>query len=90
MSETQVTPFGNRVAILADLWMGHRFDEDFQDFVEYNDLGLPLAYALDNKIIDESPMCISFINETWDLFIEGLGLEDTGFDSLNDVLESQD
>lgn len=87
MSEQPTTPFSNRVAILADLWMGYRFDEEFRDFLEYNDLGLPLAYALDNKIVTETPMSISFINETWDLFLSGLELEDTGFESLDEVLK---
>jgi hypothetical protein len=86
MSETQVTPFGNRVGILADLWLGYRFDEEFDDFVSYNDLGLPLAFALDNKIIDENPKTIAFINETWDLFMASLEIEDTGFDSLEQLL----
>jgi hypothetical protein len=89
MSEPALTPFSNRVAILADLWIGHRFEEEFEDFVSYNDIGLPLAYAMDNKIIDDNQtQAIAFINETWDIFIEGLGIEDTGFETLEDVLDS--
>jgi hypothetical protein len=89
MSDTTVTPFSNRVAILADLWIGHRFEEEFEDFVSYNDIGLPLAYAMDNKIIDDKQtQAIAFINETWDIFVDSLGLEDTGFDNLDEMLDS--
>jgi hypothetical protein len=89
MSDEQVTPFGNRVAILADLWMGYRSDEEFEDFIKYNDLGLPLAYAMDNKIIEDTQLnAVAFVNETWDLFIESLGVEDTGFETLQDLLDN--
>jgi hypothetical protein len=89
MSDEQATPFGSRVAILSDLWIGYRFDDEFEDFVSYNDIGLPLAYAMDNKIIDDKQtQAIAFINETWDLFITSLGIEDTGFESLEEMLDS--
>ncbi len=45
------TTFENKALILADLWMNFRNDEEFQDFVDYNDLGLPLAYALANGVV---------------------------------------
>jgi hypothetical protein len=68
--------------------MNFRFDADFADFVEYNDLGLPLAFAMDNKIVDESVRSIAFINETWDLFLASLGAEDSGYENLDDLLTS--
>lgn len=67
--------------------MNYRDDEEFLDFIEYNDLGLPLAYALSNGIVDMSPMAESFINETWDLLLSALGVEDTGFENLDDLLD---
>ena len=81
------TTFSNKVAILADLWISYSGDETFKDFFAYNDLGLPLAYALDNEIILANERTISFIDETFALFLAGLELEDTGFESLNDLLE---
>ena len=35
--------FENKITILAELWMNYRDDEDLEDFVEYNDLCVPLA-----------------------------------------------
>ena len=90
MSEQQVTPFGNRVQILSDLWVNYRFDEEFEDFFSYNDLGLPLAFLIDNKIANETMSGIALINETWDLFLAGLEIEDTGFETINDVLTIAD
>ncbi len=41
MSDTDKTTFENKCDILSDLWMNYRFEKQFEDFVNYNDLGLP-------------------------------------------------
>lgn len=81
-----MTSFENKCNILADLWMDYRDDEEFKDFLEYNDLGLPIAYAISNKIVSSLPMAEKFIEETFDLFLASLEIEDTGFESLEDIL----
>jgi hypothetical protein len=81
------TTFSKKVEILADLWITYSTDETFEDFFEYNDLGLPLAYALDNDIVVANEKTKSFIEETFALLLGGLEQEDTGFDSLNDLLD---
>ena len=81
------TTFSKKVAILADLWIGYGEDESFEDFFAYNDLGLPLAYALDNDIVVANEKTNSFIEETFALLLAGLEQEDTGFESLNDLLD---
>lgn len=83
-----VTPLSSRAEILADLWMNYRDDEEFRDFVEYNDLGLPLSYAFANSIVTESTESITnLINETFDLLLGAMDIvEDTGFDNLDDIL----
>ena len=87
MSDTTTTPYSNRCEILADLWTNYRTDEEFVDFVEYNDLGLPLAYAVSTEIVQNNPLVEAFINETWDLFLAALKVEDTGFESVEEVLD---
>jgi len=79
------TTFENKVAILADLWMSYRNEEQFQDFIEYNDLGLPLAYLLDTGIIEVTDKASGFINETFDVLLAGFEKEDEGFNSMNDL-----
>ncbi len=80
------TTFENKVAILAELWVNFRADSNFEDFFEYNDLGLPLAYALDNEIIVANDRTKAFIEETFALLLAGFDTEDTGFESLNELL----
>ena len=85
MSEQQTT-FGDKCAILSELWLNYRDDEQFADFVEYNDLGLPLAYAVDSSIIESNDRVATFINEAWDLLLSGLELQDVGFRTLEEML----
>jgi hypothetical protein len=81
------TTFSKKVEILADLWITYSNDETFADFFEYNDLGLPLAYALDNDIVVANENTNKFIEETFALLLSGLEQEDTGFNSLNALLD---
>lgn len=82
------TTFENKTTILADLWLNYRYDTEFVDFIEYNDLGLPLAYAINEGIVDTTELATNFINETFDLLLAGMSIEDAGFDSLDDVMAS--
>jgi hypothetical protein len=81
------TSYTNKCEILAELWLNYRADEEFADFVEYNDLGLPLAYLIANNIVKSTEMAKKFVEETFDLFLASLEIEDTGFDNIDELLE---
>jgi hypothetical protein len=66
--------------------MNHRGDEEFRDFIEYNDLGLPLAYAIAENVVAVSDKAKLFVEETFDVFLGGLEIDDEGFETLEDVL----
>jgi hypothetical protein len=83
-----MTTYDNKCFILADLWLNYRTDEQFEDFAEYNDLGLPLAYSIMESIVKSTDVAEGFINETFDLLLAGLEIEDTGFDSLDEMLSA--
>ena len=82
-----MTTFENKCAILADIWINYRNDEQFEDFINYNDLGLPLAYMLDSDIVAKTDKCVPFVEETFQVLLDGLGIdEDTGFESIDDII----
>lgn len=85
-----MTDFEMRCEILGDLWINYRSDEGFESFIEYNDIGLPLAYLLSAKVVKTvDDMAVAFIDETWDLLLASLELEeDIGFESLEELLSS--
>jgi hypothetical protein len=81
-----MTPFDTICNILADLWMNYKYDDEFEDFIEYNDLGLPLAYLLSEEIAKPNDLGVKYVEETWLLFLASLDVEDTGFTSLSEIL----
>lgn len=83
-----MTTFENKCAILAEIWISYRNDENFEDFIAYNDLGLPLAYMIDTEIVAKTDKCVPFIEETFQVLLDGLGEEDEDWQSLEDLLIS--
>lgn len=80
------TSFETKMEILSELWLNYRKDPEFKDFIEYNDLGLPLAYAISEGIVEKTAMAEKYVLETYDVLLAGLGLEDEDFDDLEDLL----
>jgi len=80
------TTFENRCSILSDLWMQYRFDKQFEDFCAYNDIGLPLAFLIDEELVKPQAMAKDMVNETFGLLLAALGMDDAGFDSLDELL----
>ena len=84
------TPYDIKYAILSDLWTGYKEEDDFADFVAYNDLGLPLAFMIEQKIVESTPIAQVYIEETFELLCESLGLDsDDEFESIEEMLELQ-
>jgi hypothetical protein len=80
------TTIEKKAEILADLWMNYRGDDEFQDFISYNDLGLPLAYLITQDLVKPQKVGITLLEETFDLLLASMELpEDEGFDSLDDL-----
>jgi hypothetical protein len=84
------TTFEAKCDILSRLWQEHRADEDFEDFVEYNDLGLPLAYFISEGVALPAPLAETYIGETFELLLAALDVEDTGFRDLAEVFLQAD
>lgn len=75
--------FSNKVTILSDLWINYRDDEDFNDFMEYNDLGLPLAYLINTDLAAVTDQGRIYIEETFNLLCAALELDlDGEYNSL--------
>ena len=81
------TTFENKCVILGELWLNYRNDEAFEDFIEYNDLGLPLAYSISEGIVmDVTPAAEKYVLETFDVLLSALNIEDEVFENLDELL----
>lgn len=85
-----MTDFSNICRILADLYSNYKEDVGFREFIEFNDLGLPLAYMTSENLCDVTSDGEKYIAETWQLFLASLNIEDEGFESLDELLSAAD
>jgi len=85
------TNFETKCAILSDLWLNYKDNDELEDFVEYNDLGLPLAYLIHTNLVTVTDEGMPYVDETFDLLVSSLGLDlDEEYASLNELMELQD
>lgn len=79
------TELASKCDILTDIWINHSDDEQFEDFVEINDLGLPLAYFISNGIVETTPLAKELIDNTFSDLLELFDIEDSGFKTLAEI-----
>lgn len=85
-----MTDFSKQVEILAQFYMNARDNAEMSDFIEFNDIGLPLAYLTAEGLCDISDDGKKYVAETWELFLASFGVQDTGFDNLDDIFKPGD
>jgi len=83
--------FLNKVKILSDLWINYRDDDDFDDFIQYNDLGLPLAYLINTELAAVTDQGRIYIEETYNLLCAALDIDLNGeYNSLIDMFNKSE
>jgi hypothetical protein len=77
--------------ILSEFWAEYRDEEDLKDFVSYNDLGLPLAYFINESIVISTPASEAYINESFNFLVAALGIDDkVTYESLDEMFDAAD
>jgi hypothetical protein len=83
----------DKTGILGQLWIQFRDEEEFETFMEYNDIGLPMAYYVAEGLVkDLTPLGEQYIIETFDMFSKALNITEEEIDgldnpTLDDVLQ---
>jgi len=83
------TKFDAQCDILSKVWTDYRDDKDFGDFVEYNDLGLPLAYFISEGIALPTQLAETYIGETFNLLLAALDVDDIGYTTLEEIFDQE-
>lgn len=85
-SESTNIPYSKKCLILSDFWLNYKDEEDFDDFVAYNDIGLPLAFMIAEDIVVSNPVAEVYVNEAWELLCSALNVDSKqDYDSLEDM-----
>lgn len=77
-----------KAKILAKFWITTMRIKEWQEFNRANDLGLPLALALDLNYITVKQGGDDAINLTWDRLCEVLGIENKEYDDLGELFDA--
>jgi len=75
-NRNELNNFNSICSILSEVWCNYKTDKEFKDFIEYNDIGLPLAFLIDADMVEPSDLAKGYVIETWQIFLSALGLED--------------
>jgi len=82
------TTFSNKVKILSQFWEQYRFNDEYSDFLEYNDLGLPLAHLNEQGLAVITTEGENYISETFEYLLARLDSDDNGFTALEEIFTS--
>ena len=83
--------FSDKCKVLGELWLfhSHTKDEVWSEFMEYADLGLPMAYMADMGMITIKAESKHYINETWSIFCEMIDIDPDGrYTSLQEAFDA--
>ena len=78
-------------SVLSDLYMNYRDSELLAEFIEYNDIGIPLAHFVHDGLIKElEAIAENYIAETYQTLFEVLGIPCSHeYGSLEEVLKAK-
>jgi hypothetical protein len=78
--------FADKTGILAQLWIDFREDENFTAFMEYNDIGVPMAYYMAEGLVTGlSPLGEQYIEESIDMMFKLLDITEAEVDDLHEI-----
>lgn len=83
------TDYSKKIDILHEVFFNHSNDKRFMEFAEINDLGLPLAHAIWDGIVESTPLAKELIEQTYAMLLDMFVVkDDIGFDSLEDIIQA--
>jgi hypothetical protein len=89
------TSFFTKCAILSEIWTNHSKDANLAEFIDYNDVGLPLAHRVnlvddENQLDDDDRGNYEYVEETWVQLCETLGVDQDGdYNTYKDMIANK-
>jgi hypothetical protein len=81
------TSFSTKIAILAEVHAEAVWNSELDDFKKVNDIALPLAYLVENKLATLLPTADNYIHSTWEMLCKLLGVDpDAEYEDSDDIL----
>lgn len=78
----------DKAILLVEFIQANFTNPKFNEFFNYNDLGLPLAVAFENDLCTLNDKGTEVLNETYDLMLDEYGVDkDKTYETLDDIIE---
>jgi hypothetical protein len=78
--------FADKTGILGQLWIDFRDDENFSAFMDYNDIGVPMAYYLAEGLVTSlTPLGEQYVEESIDMMFKLLEITEAEVDGLEEI-----
>lgn len=82
------TPFSNKCEILNDFYMDYSGSDEYGEFIELNDLGIPAAVLSFSGAAILTDIGIKHVEDTWIALCELLEIDYHGeYESLSHMME---
>ncbi len=73
------TSFLIKCEILAEVHIEAGFNPNLIEFRKYNDIGLPLAYLINQELVEpKGEKALGYVEDTWRMLSESLGIDPNG------------
>lgn len=83
-----MTDIDVQIDILGNFYLNYKDDSSIREFIEFNDIGLPLAYLASEGLCQPTDQAIVYIQETFNILLATMGLEDIGYSGLDHLLSA--
>jgi hypothetical protein len=78
--------FADKTGILGQLWIDFRDDDNFSAFMDYNDIGVPMAYYLAEGLVNGlTPLGEQYVEESIDMMFKLLEITEAEVDGLEEI-----
>ena len=78
--------FADKTGILGQLWIDFRDDDNFSAFMDYNDIGVPMAYYLAEGLVTSlTPLGEQYVEESIDMMFKLLEITEAEVDGLEEI-----
>lgn len=88
------TPFSDKCGVLSTLWFFYRDEEtdaNWKNFFEYADIGLPLAYMIDEGLATITDEGEKMVTDTWEVLCKMMNIDPTAqYNTLKDMFDSME
>jgi hypothetical protein len=78
--------FADKTGILGQLWIDFREDNNFKAFMDYNDIGVPMAYYVSEGLVNGlTPLGEQYVEESIDMMFTLLEITEAEVDELHEI-----